>query len=378
MEDYLSGAFLQLIDRARDLTTLVSGADYPSSHDGLRQICSERLRIALKELRQLKDENIVLPELQSPRRLRRLRQIVQNLDDIEMIGVTALSVVAEDTSRSNKIVHEVCNQIGYPLVAPTVANLATSYFGIHAEFNLLMVPLLEDRYLLHLPDLYHELAHPLLHEIHIDNTDLDAFRDAFKNSLLATIKHTGELTQTARRERSAAALPDYFYNWQKCWVRTWLNELFCDLFAVVTVGPAYGWSHLHLSAKRGGNPFDLPLHSVSSHPPDDVRMRVILLALEELGFGEQANQISNRWTELSALSDCNPSPEYRMCFPESLLKVFVKEVRQGVNAIGVNEIRPGVETPWAKHLNDAWDKFWDDHVEYRTWEQGLLKQLQLS
>ena len=62
-------------------------------------------------------------------------------------------------------------------------------------------------------------------------------------------------------------------------MKFWMVEFFCDLFAVYTLGPAYGWAHLHLSAKRGGDPFDVPMLSASSHPADDARMRVMLVAL---------------------------------------------------------------------------------------------------
>ncbi len=355
---------------------MVGQANYPGTHDGLRQICGERLRTVLDELRARQGETIVNSEIQTPRRLRHLRRLVKNLDDIEMIGVTALSAAPQDLTGLNIMVREICDELQYPLIAPTVANLSTSYFGIYAEYNLLMVPLLEDRYLLHLPDLYHELAHPLLHDYYKDNAGLDTFRDAMRLCFLATRKHTAKLLQTAQRERSASAIPYYYHVWQRCWERSWLEELFCDLFATITVGPAYGWSHLHLTAKRGQSPFEIPLHTTSSHPPDDVRMRVVLLTLNQLGFVDEAKRIGAKWNTFLLLSDIKPSPEYKACFAEPLLQTLATEVRVGVEGMGVETIAPGAATPWAERLNLAWDTFWASPESYGIWEQGLMKQLQ--
>ena len=54
------------------------------------------------------------------------------------------------------------------------------------------------------------------------------------------------------------------YQWSNAWVGGWAIELFCNLFAVFTLGPAFVWSHLHLSTKRGSDPFHTLGHS--SHP----------------------------------------------------------------------------------------------------------------
>ena len=88
----------------------------------------------------------------------------------------------------------------------------------------------------------------------------------------------GEVAKEARRrgpERPAFMLR----KWRESWVKIWTEEFFCDLFAVNTLGPAYAWSHLHLTAKRGDEPFEVPVFRAASHPADDARMRAMLSAL---------------------------------------------------------------------------------------------------
>jgi len=48
-------------------------------------------------------------------------------------------------------------------------------------------------------------------------------------------------------------------------------------------------------------------------------MTVLLLALERLGFHDDRSAIARRWGEFLKLNGGQTSPEYRRCFPDSLL-----------------------------------------------------------
>ena len=37
----------------------------------------------------------------------------------------------------------------------------------------------------------------------------------------------------------------------------WANEIFCDLFAIYTLGPAYAWAHFHLTARHESDPYEV-------------------------------------------------------------------------------------------------------------------------
>ena len=41
------------------------------------------------------------------------------------------------------------------------------------------------------------------------------------------------------------------------WTRTWINEAFCDLFALFAAGPAYAYSNLHLVSKADADIYRL-------------------------------------------------------------------------------------------------------------------------
>lgn len=151
--------------------------------------------------------------------------------------------------------------------------------------GLLAVPLAEPDFLLHLPDLYHEVAHPILSAV--NNPKTDGFQSEFGKFIGIIIeffaKRRAEISrQTGPKNQhmfEAGVLELY-------WVKHWSIELFCDLFATYTLGPAYAWSHLHLTAATDADPFAVKLGKLASHPTNSARMEVILEALGRLGLTE--------------------------------------------------------------------------------------------
>ncbi len=63
------------------------------------------------------------------------------------------------------------------MLPPVVTPLSQSYFQTYPRFNLMLAPLGEGHFLLHLPDMYHELAHPLL--ISRYDRRIQPFKDSF-------------------------------------------------------------------------------------------------------------------------------------------------------------------------------------------------------
>lgn len=375
LESYLKGSIIQTISRARQLSRVID-KPYPPHYDGLRHLCSQRLQETLDSLIALERELIVNEEIQTPRRLRVFKRNCEQLEEIETIGATALATAQQEASFLNATVRAICDDIGYPLVPPTVANMSTSHFGIYAEYNLLIVPLLESRYLLHLPDIYHELAHPFLHGRYENRSVLDGYRYALKTAMVAVSQHTRSAVLSAKRERASAGIELQYLFWGQSWQKYWLEEFFCDIFAALTCGPAYAWSHYHLAIKQGDGAFSTPTDKKQTHPPDDARMRIILLSLQKLGFGDECVVLAGAWSDMLARRGERAEPEYRQCFPDSLLQTIVDLAHVGVESMNINLAVPGALTRWSERLNEAWTVFWRDPEAYSNWERARIKILE--
>jgi len=132
---------------------------------------------------------------------------------------------------------------------------------------------------------------------------------------------------------------------------------------------------LHLVAKRGANPFEVPLSALSSHPADDARMRAMLYALRSAGFNDESSQVLWRWQSFLAESGVKPEPEYHRCYPDTILQTIAEHAKQGLARTQVRIATPNTSDPVHSLLNQAWDLFWTAPDSYVSWERKAVVKL---
>jgi hypothetical protein len=371
MDDYFTGTVLQLLARAGHLNTRVP-RDLPREFHTLVTACQAEVSRIIANLRFMLDEPVMRLPVNQPERLRMLRRAVADLDMVETVGFVAIERAHKEDLRLNSLMDRIRLEIAYPLLPPVVTSLSQAYFRIFPSFNLLCVPLTEGRFLLHLPDLYHEIAHPLLRAD--NNPVVDPFRQAHDKVMEAALVYLdGELRAQERRRGPAQMLHTL-----ECWVRSWVSwsiEFLCDLFAAFTVGPAFAWSHLHLSIKRGGDPFAVPSYMPTSHPPDAARMSLVLKAFGRCGFRSEVASIEERWQQFVALVGTQAEPEYRRCFPDRLLDEMCRAAQDAIAGMGCRIASPSSCGEVYTVLNHAWVEFWRDPAGYGAWEQRAVADL---
>jgi hypothetical protein len=373
IEAYLSGSIRQSLERVRQLRGIVQGS-YPREYDGLRQLCLTKLDQAQFELNALAGERLVDRAIQTPRRVRALKRFVEHLNNVEGIGVFALSRANEEDKFLNRLITEVCSEIAYPLVFPVVSSMSQDYFHIYSEFNLLCLPLIESRFLLHLPDVYHELCHPMHRAM--ESPAMDGYQRAFKKGLFSMVAHFDNEMLAAERLRNQQARLFQLQLWRTCWTKYWMEEIFCDLFGVLSAGPAYAWSHYHLCIKRGGDPYDAPLMFEASHPGDDARMSAILMMLRtEPAFRDEADRIEGAWKQFVETMNYAAPPEYFTCYPADEIQKLVATAKIGVTSIGIQIAKPDDRGGLRALLNEAWTEFWRAPHSYQTWETARVAEL---
>lgn len=371
MNTYFQAAIQHQLERGKSLYKKIP-KNLPREFHLLAQTCTNELSQVLDQLQMLLDNpKMAQPEFQ-PIRLREYRRLVDDMAFIETVGIAALERSHPNDEALNRLIELIRTEISYPLLPPVVTSLSQQYFYINPKFGLMCVPLAEGDFLLHLPDLYHELAHPLAIQRH--DPRVKPFQDALLKAISIVLQYVTEEKQKEERRRGPEQLRFYLYLWEKSWWK-WVIELFCDLFGVYTVGPAYAWAHLHLCTQMGSDLFMVPTTSVTSHPPDNARMKAILYGLNKMGYSEKANQINARWNDLVKTSGSKPEPEYRRCVPDSLLENIAQLALEGVSAIGCTIAGPDCKSPVYQILNEAWDEFWKNPQGYPSWERAAVTKL---
>ena len=371
MDDYFIGAVLQLLERARHLNTRVP-RDLEREFHALVTSCQAEVARIVATLRFLLDDPALRLPSNQPERLRMFRRAVADLDVVETVGFAAIERAIKEDIRLNRLMDRIRLEIGYPLLPPVVTSLSQAYFRIYPRLNLLCVPLTEGRFLLHLPDLFHEIGHPLLSVT--DNPVVEPFRQALNQVLEKALVYLDGEVRAQERRRG----PSQMMLTLECWVRSWVSwsvEFLCDLFGAFTIGPAFAWSHLHLCAKRGSDPYLVPTFAPTSHPPDAARMTVVLKGLARCGFTSEVSRIQDRWQDFVALVGSQPEPEYRRCFPDQLLEGICRAAWDGAVGLGCRIVSPSTNDEIFILLNQAWEEFWRDPAGYGAWEQDAVVAL---
>lgn len=371
MNDYFAAAVPNLKERAQYLIGMIPRSPGRERAE-LERICKERVRNLVTRLDRLFQPDLLLPENQTIR-LRLFRRIVDELEEIESVGIATLYRWRHDTDGVlNGLADRMAGEIKYPISAPIVSGTSQNYYLTYTGFNLICVPMADHRFLLCLPDVYHELAHVLLAEENDPHTS--GFRSAQLRMLRTAESQLSSDLERYRRRRGPEPYYQYLQNWIRCW-RLWSVELVCDLFALYTLGPAFAWTNYHLCATRADDPFELPLYETATHPPDGLRMQVLLLGLEHLEFKRDAEDLQAKWAQLLAITGARPSPEYLLCFPEQLLQQVALSAYEGTVSMGCSIATPDMSEPIRTLLSEAWRQFWRNPQGYCDWEHEQVSLL---
>lgn len=374
MEDYFEKQVAQYTARISQALDSIP-KDLPDEQAVLATKCNGRLNEAQTKLESLMANPTLLQQQNKDARLREFQRIVRDVEYVETVGIAALERSNEVDEKLNRLVKKIRQEINYPLpLPPAVTAISKDYFYVHTRFNfnLICVPPGERNSLLHLPDLYHELAHPLLTEKNLPK--IQPFQEGLNKIRDIVLGHfTSEILVRSRRRGPATA--QFAEIWLQNWYQSWATEFLCDLFAVYTLGPAFVWSHYNLCAKKTENPFEVGINTSSTHPADDARMTLMLFALDRIGFTETANKIETRWNELIESSATVKELEYPQCYPRKILgeveEIAYQSVVKMKSRIVSNDTKDYVHIA----LNKAWEKFWENQESYVDWEIEEVERL---
>src|SRR5437879_3017112 len=374
MHQYFEGATRQLEGRVRHLIGTIP-RNLDRDLDALIDRCRERLGQVAQGFADIRENSdFKLPQNQGVR-LRIFRRLVTELDQLESIPVAALRRWSDTDRRLNRLIEMISREISYPLTTPVVSATSQSYYHIYPRYHLVLVPPAEGLFLLHLPDLYHELAHPILESLR--DPKIEPLQKAQFEALTKALEYVDGEEKKQRGRVTPNAFILQLRSWSNCW-DSWITELFCDLYAVYTLGPAYVWGHYHLCATRGGDPFQVPAVGTITHPPDAARMYSQLVGLVMLGFGTERAEIEANWRKLLATNGDVQTPDFNRCFPDALLSEITAIAFRGMKAIDCRRATPTTNDEVHMTLNEAWRQFWGDPVDYPGWESSAASRLGLS
>jgi len=379
MKKYLEALINEQIIRGKFLKTIIPHPLRISELLSLAERCSRMIdEICIR----LSDLQLDLKERSSDDIIdiyRLFRANLRDLEDIEKYGITALYHETKELEFLNKLIFKIHQEINLPLNPPAIACISTRYFFYHSKVNIIFSPIGESSFLLHLSDIFHEIGHHVISN-KSNISKLHPLNKKFKEVIEYISDYYLNLYIQKIRETCPEDIPQMIKEIHSQWKFDWINEIFSDLFALFTLGPAYAWSHLHLTAKKTTNVYEFNPREFQTHPADYARFRALIIGLGILGYDSELALIQSKWNTLPYCSIFQPSPEYFFAFPEEILQKVTEEFLESLQDCKFKIVRPNdlknkSQNEIVRVLNLAWEKFWNNSASYRDWEEEITSIL---
>lgn len=268
-----------------------------------------------------------------------------------------------------KRIYTEINCLQDPPIITTISN-SDNYYWALPSYDIIAVPTGEERSLLNLPDLYHEMGHLIYNQ----------YAYYLKGSIEQSLKkyYADEIQRVVNEQRSASLIT-FFREKLTYWIDSWVMEFTCDMIAVYLVGPAYAWTNLKLTTLSSGK--DQIYLENPSHPSDEARMRAIFYLLEKMGHTEELAGIKLAWEAfLNATSNGVPQ-NYAFVFPQIFLQELAENVLASCQSIDLKSYKEQVAihgNPVSKILNDAWKKLFVAPAAFHQWEKEQIEAIKMQ
>ena len=317
MKNYLKSLLIEQKNRALALKNLIPFPLKYSELSGLAERCTTILNSQNQMLEELLNELKFREESDLRDIFRQMRVCARSIAWTEYYGIPPLHYQTSEIGFLNKLMFRINRETKSPLPHPAVCCITTEHYYLNLFTNVIFAPITESEFLLHLPDFYHELGHHIVQNRKTDMR-LNSLAQSYDNIFSIITNHYQDLLKSKRRSFIPEDIPMLIERIHAQW-KMWIEEFFCDLFALYLVGPAYAWSHLHFIAKHSDNIHRLNIINKQSHPSDESRMRLLLIGLNKIGFESEAKAIEKRWYKLKEFWS-DPANYYQYAYPDKLLE----------------------------------------------------------
>jgi hypothetical protein len=282
---------------------------------------------------------------------------------IEQVELPFLARFSDADAQQTALCDALLDQVGWIYERPLVGTFSSDYYWTLPARAVICCPVGEERRLLGIADLCHELGHTVIDQ------DRTALMGDFMTVLFAYVRRSIINPPPTLRRPAHEFFEDVLDSW-----RQWFHEFACDLVAVYLVGPAFCWQHLRLAAmnERAKSLFEPLVGEI--HPADDARFNVAAAGLRQIGFEADAATLASHWHGLTTALAQQPRPEYEHVYPDELVEAIAERVTAGCRALGLRAYDPTAnpDADVAVLTNRAWVELRAHPRDYEEWEREAL------
>lgn len=256
----------------------------------------------------------------------------------------------------NRIYKEIAS-VRPPSFISTISN-SESYYWADLQNDKIALPYGEERNLLNMSDLYHEIAH---------------FQFGWNAQDFTAGIH--QIIEQFYRDKPPVNVnvPRVLKRWEK----TWIEEIACDMIATYLTGPAYGWTNMKICMESSPKMLFGDPEARSEHPAHEARMRAICKMLELTGHIAELAELSDAWKEF--MEDSRPPfANYYQTHPQEFIDAIAANVLKVCQEITLRPYKEQLglaQPPVSKTLNEAWVILREKPEAFMEWEIEKIRQL---
>lgn len=271
----------------------------------------------------------------------------------------------------NALIARIYDEIDCFQSAPLVAGISNNdnYYWVYPTYEIIAVPFGEEKNLLNLPDIFHEIGHLLCGQHRRTFKGEGKIDKALEDHFNSEIKNIEDENRDKSKIPELRKAFDY-------WKASWIEEFVCDLVATYLTGPAYGWTNLKISTLSNS---DKGIFSFSvEHPSDETRMFAIVSMLEKMGYTREIVMLKDYWNKFLSLCTTSRAPLYNLMLPRHIIEQLTATVFDACQKIGLISCchqGQGGATPISSLLNQAWSENLYRPETFSEWEQSQIASL---
>ncbi|MDO3641503.1 hypothetical protein [Mucilaginibacter sp. L3T2-6] len=368
MNGFVKGVYYDFLNRITKLIKTLHGPEIHQDVDkNFLQKTAEMLSDLHGEVKEIIDSgDLDVPKL-SKYYVSQFNTFHERLLNIELFRFLVIINFGEPEIYFRKKIKRIYKEINCFQVPPIITTISNSenYFWALPNYDIIAVPSGEEKSLLNMPDLFHEIGHLIYFQYEL----------FLKGKIEQTLKgfYDQQIVNVDLEDRNPELKAFYREKYIR-WINAWIMEFCCDMIATYLVGPAYGWSNFKL-ATVGLNK-NKTYKDTPSHPSDEARMRAILTMLQKTGYLTEASQIKRSWDEfLNAANKPVPS-NYDEIFPDDVIGTLADSIISGCVAIDLRSYAEQITEhaePISHILNMAWDNIMAKPFQFEAWEKNVIE-----
>ena len=370
MKNFIKALYVDLINR---IDVVINDIKCREFHQDIKD---RFVYVTLNQLATLKNElNTSLKngelefDILASNNLFRFNKAHRDFKSIHSYRYLALINYKEPEIFLNKIINKIYKEhriFSLPPIVSTISN-QDDYYWAHTFFELIALPIGEEKSLLNLPDMYHEIGHFLTIMFQGKSSEISsALIDKYFNEEIVRVIDEGIA------EKYKPLLEKVKYLWQS----SWLEEFSSDLVGTYMTGAAYAWTNLKLLTTGHGSAKIYEYYP--THPSNEARMRIIILMLGKLGLSDDCKEVRHTWQAFLKDTEAFKPIDYPMIFPEKLLKYLVEEFYefyQNADLASYADLKNSSHKSIAGLLNEAWNQAKNNSSNYSEYEMKEIDAL---